>query len=64
MVITGGKLNRHVRKEVEEYIGVHGVCGYGVKSTEGEMGVVLDTVVWNTWITKIYSGLITFISGG
>ena len=35
MVITGCELNRYVPKEVEGYIGVHSVCEYDVKSTEG-----------------------------
>ena len=52
MVIIGGDLNGHVRKDIDRYDGVHGGYGFGVRNTEGEhileMGAALNMVVCNT----------------
>ena len=45
IVIIGGYLNGHVRKEVDGYNGVHGGYGFGVRNTEGERFLEMDTAL-------------------
>ena len=66
MVIVGGDLNGHVRKDVDGCNSVHGSYGFGVRNTGGErvleMGAALNIVVCNTWFKKRDDRLITYNS--
>ncbi|ESN90212.1 hypothetical protein HELRODRAFT_182709 [Helobdella robusta] len=66
-VVLLGDLNGHVGADADEYEGVHGGWGYGIRNEEGhrvlELADAHSMVVGNTWFTREPARLITYRSG-
>ncbi|XP_071739362.1 uncharacterized protein [Rutidosis leptorrhynchoides] len=67
-LVIGGDLNGHIGTISDEYTGVHGGFGYGVRNEEGrsilEFAVAHELVVANSFFRKTEAQLATFHSGG
>jgi hypothetical protein len=62
-VVLLGDLNGHVGADADEYVGIHGGFGYGVRNMEGcrvlELGDAHGMVVGNKLFTRSSERLIT-----
>ena len=67
-LVVCGDFNGHVGSEKDGFEGVHGVHGYRVRNTEGEMLLefadAMNLVVATSWFTKHDYQLVTYESGG